>query len=985
MRRQWKWKMNVFTFLAVAGMLAGSVIGANAGNLADTVYFNGKIYTMTDLLTDSKPDFSKLKSLTTETAQTVEMVATKDGKIVFAGTRADGKNFFDDAAQKVDLDGRTMLPGLIDGHGHFPTVGMYDLYEVNLNSKPLGPISTQQDIIDAIQKKCGEVADDEWVLGWNYDDSIISPAGHPQKKDFDGGACASHPVWLYHISGHMSVVNQTALDMAKASNPDGYQSAVEKGNINESTGLMLESVAMALIMNLDSFPQNATAKYAHNTEKSLAHANQMYASKGITTADDGGHVAMQHVPMFQKGIASNTLKLRVVFHPSGFNQTDPDPMKSGDQGGGLNRMCFGWTDEGGIPFTLSWYANGTNATPIGSDITQLQPLTPTDAQFSNFAPMPLPTTGWDTNFKDKIFLGAYKLFSDGSPQGYTALMKRPGYYDWGTHTAADSFDYATQAEPKFLSSLAAGNTSAANMKNVIALYHKYGIGTETHTNGNLGAEEWVAAMEAAVSDPANANITDTRHTSIHAQFMELQQVQRLTGNYADAATAIGKDTDQKMYTDLEGVFANRAYTSENANGLSQDVLAARMKAQNLCNSYYINHTWWWGKRHRDIFQGVGRASNMSPVGWSLTYNQPYTFHNDTFVLPIDQLRSTQAAVTRATATTPVDAGGEAITGEGKDVYATRTLPSRAENGVPVAGSERIFPNYDHRANVLQALLGVTYMPAWQNRLENKIGSIRPEMLADFTILDQDPATVEPLHIADIRITTTIVGDTPVHGFLPGSSNFTSTPEASYMVADNVVVSNVAATKLEGEAADKAYALKKGETRYGASTLNATVTENAVALFQMDIIGNNTTAGAFKLYNTAVSTNPVAFTYGKDANTEGKFWIAPMSDVQNAVTADATLESNVPYVVFFTVKDGGTFDTDTAAGKVASSVTLVTTGTLPSNRTVQNEQPQPEPQPQKNDDDSSSGCTIGSNPAYDLAILVLALIGLTIFRKIRRRG
>ncbi|MGB5359400.1 MAG: amidohydrolase, partial [Eudoraea sp.] len=65
---------------------------------------------------------------TVDTIQsTVEAVATKDNKILFAGSLADAEKYKDDQTQLIDLEGKTMTPGLIEGHGHFMGFGYNEL------------------------------------------------------------------------------------------------------------------------------------------------------------------------------------------------------------------------------------------------------------------------------------------------------------------------------------------------------------------------------------------------------------------------------------------------------------------------------------------------------------------------------------------------------------------------------------------------------------------------------------------------------------------------------------------------------------------------------------------------------------------------------------------------------------------------------------------------------------------------------------------
>ena len=119
-----------FAAMSIAGLMGRRL--PLAPNV-DTVYLNGKIYLMDDIRSGDTYDFTKVKDLTPQNARTGEVVAVKDGKIVFVGSRSDAEaGGMLDATTTVDLEGRTMLPGFIDGHGHFPSQGEDDLYKVFL-------------------------------------------------------------------------------------------------------------------------------------------------------------------------------------------------------------------------------------------------------------------------------------------------------------------------------------------------------------------------------------------------------------------------------------------------------------------------------------------------------------------------------------------------------------------------------------------------------------------------------------------------------------------------------------------------------------------------------------------------------------------------------------------------------------------------------------------------------------------------------------
>ena len=117
-------KRHMLSFAATMALVLGGGMQLYAAEkLADTVYHNGKIYTVTETMEEAKD---------VKNAKKAEVVATLNGKIVFVGTELEATKlgYFDDGKVNkiVDLRGKTMLPGLVDGHGDFPSLGINDLY-----------------------------------------------------------------------------------------------------------------------------------------------------------------------------------------------------------------------------------------------------------------------------------------------------------------------------------------------------------------------------------------------------------------------------------------------------------------------------------------------------------------------------------------------------------------------------------------------------------------------------------------------------------------------------------------------------------------------------------------------------------------------------------------------------------------------------------------------------------------------------------------
>ena len=938
---------------AVTMLLGGGMQLYAADKIADTVYHNGKIYTVTETAAEAREG---------NDARTVDVVATLNGKIIFAGSKADAesKGFLSVANVNkiVDLRGKTMLPGFVDGHGHFPQQGESDLYKVNLNSPLLdGTVNSMDKLIEALANKAKVTPPGQPIVGDDYDDTQLLEQVHPTRYDLDK-ASTEHPILVRHISGHMSVANSAALDLYGIDENNQTEGLV-KDKDGKPTGLLLEGDAMALV----------PLKVKSNPLQNVSRADQVYAAAGVTTGDSGTTPLVQDVPVFQKALLKNRLNIRLAYHPMGYYGASVDMF------GWMNRAALGWTDDG----TPDRYTDGSNALPGGSDITSLPvvmyskpgqgiPYEQIDPSYAPVRTAKLP--------ENHIFLGAWKFVEDGSPQGYTAWMKKPGFYDWGEYTEEDSFNKAGY----FNGLPGTRYMTTEDLTHGLSIYHKYGHSTETHTNGSAAAEAWVTALENIVS--MYPEVKDTRHTSIHGQTVERQQIQRLVGDYAGLNGTAG------MYEELDGAFKDGVVDTTLNGKLPNGNLPELMAAQNHFVSFFDNHTYFYGYRHTNKFFGPGRAYNMSPAGWAEAYGMPYSFHNDTFVTPISPLRSIQSGVTRFSGDALEVLGQKNIevNGTGKDVDATVDYKERINST-----ETRKFWTYDQRVSTLQALRAVTIAPAYQNKLEDRVGSIAEGKLADFVIMDKDifdVAQTEPLTIAKLRVAATIVGDKVVHGVLPDTDFFVNSFRVAYdqpTLDTDVTIAD--SQYIDHATAEKDYAsLNDGEKRFGTVSFMANVAAGSSAVFQMNLLGNGEKLSSFKLYKMTANQK-TEYVYGRPdsasmASASGQWWVADFTNPTVALSQDAVLEMDKQYITFFIIKDNdATFDADQTAGVIVDPVSLVTTsGTMPSNGGSY----QPD-QAKKDDGGSSSGCTVGSTPSYDLLVLFLGMSAVAAIRVLRRRN
>lgn len=245
--------------------LVFAVVFASCQKPAQTIYVNGKIITVDSLNT------------------VAQAVAVDAGKILAVGTTKDIEKFKGSSTTVIDLKGKTLVPGFIDGHSHF--MGLSRSSTVNVGSPPMGEVKNIPELVRRIQQfqKEKKIAKGEWINAFGYDQDQLAEKRHPRKEDFDK-AFPDNPVSVTNINGHMAVVNSYALKIsgitAATPNPPGGAIERKKGSA-EPTGLLQENAARLLKREKKADPT------FEEQLKDLKEQQLFYASQGITTAQDG--------------------------------------------------------------------------------------------------------------------------------------------------------------------------------------------------------------------------------------------------------------------------------------------------------------------------------------------------------------------------------------------------------------------------------------------------------------------------------------------------------------------------------------------------------------------------------------------------------------------------------------------------------------------------------------------------------------------------
>ena len=208
-------------------------------------------------------------------------IAIEGERIVAVGSEADVQPWLAKADVVLDLDGRTVVPGFIEAHGHFPGA-VLAAAAADLNSPPIGNVRTIEEALAALRAVDATRPGDDWLIGFGYDDTMLEEKRHLTRADLDS-VSTTRPILAMHISGHMVVVNSLALEQAgiTAETPDPPGGEIRKHpESGEPTGLLLETAGRDLqleALNMPPLLQIAVVRSAVET----------YAAQGFTTVQNG--------------------------------------------------------------------------------------------------------------------------------------------------------------------------------------------------------------------------------------------------------------------------------------------------------------------------------------------------------------------------------------------------------------------------------------------------------------------------------------------------------------------------------------------------------------------------------------------------------------------------------------------------------------------------------------------------------------------------
>jgi predicted amidohydrolase YtcJ len=169
------------------------------------------------------------------TQPSAQAVAVGSGKILALGRDEDVLNLADRDTEKIDLDGRLVVPGFIDSHIHF--------YEWALKRQgiKLDDLTHLEELLDRVQEATASRPPGQWIMGQGWNETDWTEQRMPTRETLDRVAPA-HPVLLWRCDLHLAAANSTALSLAgiSADTPDPPEGRIERDAAGKPTGILRE-------------------------------------------------------------------------------------------------------------------------------------------------------------------------------------------------------------------------------------------------------------------------------------------------------------------------------------------------------------------------------------------------------------------------------------------------------------------------------------------------------------------------------------------------------------------------------------------------------------------------------------------------------------------------------------------------------------------------------------------------------------------------
>ena len=248
----------------------------------------------------------------------VEAVAITGDRIVYAGTVKGAEEWKGEKTQMLDLKGKAMTPGWIEGHGHFMGLGFNEL-ELDLMD-----VKSYDELVEKVKEAVAKAKPGQWILGrgWHQDKWDQKPSKMIkgfQTHELLSAASPNNPVFLRHASGHAGFANAKAMQLAgvnqlsleKLTKDMNEGGEIIKDELGNPTGIFNERAQSLISKYIPKETEETNAK-------ALELAIQASLQNGITSFHDAG-ASRGSIELFKKFKQEGKLQTRLYVMLTGFD------------------------------------------------------------------------------------------------------------------------------------------------------------------------------------------------------------------------------------------------------------------------------------------------------------------------------------------------------------------------------------------------------------------------------------------------------------------------------------------------------------------------------------------------------------------------------------------------------------------------------------------------------------------------------------------
>lgn len=229
-----------------------------------------------------------------------EAVAIADGRFLAVGRSEEVQALATARTTRVDLGGKTVVPGFIDAHSHPASAGLSHLRMVDCDLRSIPAIQA------ALRERADKTPPGQWVLGFKYDDTKTAEVRLLNLADLDA-VTTEHPVFVEHRGGHTAYVNSFALRKAGVTqeSPDPPGGRMHHDPASGLLSGRIEERATELFTNL--MPNTVTLEDRRQGVKLIS---RMMTRAGVTSVHDA-YGTPEDLRAYQEALEAGELGLRV--------------------------------------------------------------------------------------------------------------------------------------------------------------------------------------------------------------------------------------------------------------------------------------------------------------------------------------------------------------------------------------------------------------------------------------------------------------------------------------------------------------------------------------------------------------------------------------------------------------------------------------------------------------------------------------------------